>query len=224
MSIQLDLNKEIQLDLNKGISLDLNKGDFVNLSKNCLDDVVLRAGCGWNCRMVERRGFFGTHWVMEDVDLDLICVLEDDKGNVIDRVFFNRRSAPGLQLDQDDRSGSQQRVNIDQACQSLMKDNENILIRLDLIPAAISQIKIGVVIYNVERQRKLLSNHTFSMIDNAYCKLVDESGRRVLCSVKMSDRGGDNTAVLMAILKRYQGQWVFEAAEEYTTDDVLSFR
>ncbi len=61
------------------------------------------------------------------------------------------------------------------------------------------------------------------MIDNAYCKLVDETGRRVLCSVKMSEHGGDRTAVMMAVLKRYQGQWMFEAAEEYSYANVLTF-
>lgn len=223
MPIQLDLNKEIQLDLNKRISLDLEKGDFVNLSKNRLDNAVLRAGCGWNCRMVEKRGLFGKKRVMEDVDLDLICVLEDDRGNVIDRVFFNNRAVPGLQLDQDDRSGSAAWKDVDQECRSLNKDNENILIRLNQIPAQVAQIRIGVVIYNQARRQKGLPNHTFDMIDNAYCKLVDETGHRVLCSVKMSEHGGDRTAVMMAVLKRYQGQWMFEAAEEYSYSNVLSF-
>lgn len=224
MAIELDLNKEIQLDLNKGITLDLEKGDFVNLSKNRLDHAVLRAGCGWNCRMVEKKGLFGlTRRVMEDVDLDLTCSLEDAYGHVIDRVYFNHRAVPGLQLDQDDRSGSSGWKDVDKECRSLSKDNENIMIRLDQVPANVAQIRIGVVIYNQGRQTKGLPNHTFDMIDNAYCKLVDETGKRVLCSVKMSENGGDRTAVMMAILKRYQGQWVFEAAEEYSYAHVLSF-
>lgn len=224
MSIQLDLNKEIQLDLDKGITLDLEKGDFVNLSKNRLDHVVLRAGCGWNCRQVEKKGLFGfKRQVMEDVDLDLTCSLEDANGQVIDRVYFNHRSVPGLRLDQDDRSGSTGWKDVDQECRSLDKDNENIIIRLDQVPASVDQIRIGVVIYNQGRQMKGQPNHTFDMIDNAYCKLVDETNRRVLCSVKMSEKGRDRTAVMMAIIKRYQGQWVFEAAEEYSYAHVLSF-
>lgn len=223
MAIELDLNKEIQLDLNKGITLDLEKGDFVNLSKNRLDDSRLRAGCGWNCRMVKKRGFFTTKRVMEDVDLDLICVLEDDRGRVLDRVFFNNREVRGLRLDQDDRSGSEGYKDVDRECQSLNKDNENIMIRLDRIPANMAQIRIGVVIYNELRKKKGLPLHTFAMIDNAYCKLVDETGRRVLCSVKMSEKGNNATAVMMAVLKRYQGQWMFEAAEEYSNANVMTF-
>lgn len=224
MPVQLDLNKEIKLDLNKGITLNLEKGDYVNLSKNSLDNAVLRAGCGWNCRMVEKHGLFRTRMVPEDVDLDLICVMEDAEGRVLDRVFFNHRSAPGLQLDQDDREGSTGWKDVERECRSLDKDNENITIRLSQVPAQVSIIKIGVVIYNFGRQKMGQPKHTFSMVDNAYCKLVDETGRRVLCSVRMSENGTDRTAVTMAVLKRYQGQWVFEAAEEYSYADVGTYR
>lgn len=91
---------------------------------------------------------------MEDVDLDLICVLEDEQGRVLDRVFFNNREVRGLRLDQDDRSGSQGWKDVDKECRSLNKDNENIMIRLDQIPANVAQIRIGVVIYNEARRKK----------------------------------------------------------------------
>lgn len=224
MAVQLDLNKEVKLDLNKGITLDLKKGDFVNLSNNSLDSSVLRAGCGWNCRKVEKRGLFRSKMVSEDVDLDLVAVLEDANGTILNRVFFNRLQVPGLALDQDDRSGSDGYTDINAAVRSLSKDNENITIRLNMIAPQVQIIKIGVVIYNVGRVKQGLRPHTFEMIDSAYCKLVDETGKKVLCSVRMGENGGDHTAVVMAVLKRYQGQWVFEAAEDYVyADNVLDF-
>lgn len=224
MAIQLDLNKEIQLDLNKGIQLDLNKGDFVNLSKHSLDRMSLRAGCGWNNRQFVKKGLFFSRTVTEDVDLDLVAVLENADGQVIDRVFFNRLHVPGLTLDQDDRSGSEGVRDIERSLRSLDKDNENISIRLNQIAPNVAMIKIGVVIYNIARQKQGQSKHTFNMIDSAYCKLVNETTGQVLCSVRMGDNGGDHTAVVMAILKRYNGQWVFEAAEDYTyAANVLEF-
>lgn len=224
MAIELDLSKEVKLDLNKGITLDLEKGDYVNLSSNRLDSVTLRAGTGWNCRKVTKKGLFFSREVMEDVDLDLVAVLEDADGNMLDRVFFNRRKLPGIELDQDDRSGSAGQKDVNYMCHSTDKDNENITIRLDRIPPQVAQIKLAVIIYNEMRRKQGLPPHTFSQIDNAYCKLVDVKGRRVLCSVKMAEHGADRTAVLMANLKRVGGQWVFEAAEEYSYDNVASFK
>lgn len=222
MAIELDLSKEVKLDLNKGITLDLEKGDYVNLSANKLDSVKLRAGTGWNCKKVRKQGLFFSRDVREDVDLDLVAVLEDADGNFINRVYFNRHDLPGIHLDQDDRSGSEGYKDVDHFCRSLDKDNENITIQLDRIPSNVAQIKLAVIIYNEVRKQKRLPLHTFEQIDNAYCKLVDESGRRVLCSVRMGENGGDRTAVVMANLKRVGRQWVFEAAEEYSYDNVIS--
>lgn len=201
---------EIQLDLSKGISLDLSKGDFVNLTKNHIDSLDLRAGCGWNSTEIhQQRGLiFKRDYVSyKDVDLDLIAVLEDEKGQLLDRIFFHHRHGPGLILDQDDRSGSVGKIDINYVTQSPVKDNENIYINLRRVPREVKVIKLAVAIYD---------RNTFRDVTDAYCKLVDETNGRVLCSFRMSENGGENTCVHLANLKRMGNDWIFEAVGKYS--------
>ena len=208
---------EIQLDLKKGISLDLSKGDYVNLSKNRLDSLQLRAGCGWNSKEIHTpKGFFFKRDVVtyKDVDLDLIAVLKDRGGRTVDRIYFHHRHAPGLMLDQDDRQGTVGKIDIQAICSSPVKDNENIYINLDRIPPQIDMIKIAVAIYD---------RNTFEDVTDAYCKLVDETNGRVLCSVKMSEEGMNNTCVHLANIRRKGPDWIFEAVGTYSRERFNEF-
>lgn len=215
MSVNLDLSKEVTLDLSKGsTTLDLSKGTFINLSKNSLDNVKLRAGAGWNVKREKRRGLFFTQEVIRDIDLDLAVVLRDDNGSVIDKAYFGHKNASGVHLDKDDLTGSQGYLDIDKMCNSTAKDNENTTIELSKVDSRVSQIEIGVCIYN---------NFVFEDIDNAYCKLVDTTNNKVLCSVKMQNDGGRNKTVHMATLKRTPQGWVFESVKEYLPGRIGDF-
>lgn len=218
MAIELNLDKEIKLDLNKnsGITLDLEKGNFVNLSKNSLDKVKLRAGAGWNCKQVKTSGFFGFGATTKylDIDLDLAVAMRDEDGRLVKKVYFGNKSEPGVKLDKDDLTGSQGYIDIDKMCASTAKDNENTTIDLTKVPKDVTQIEIGVCIYN---------NFVFADIDNAYCKLVDETNKRVLCSVKMKNDGGSNKTVHMATLKRTTQGWVFESVKQYKSGKISEF-
>lgn len=218
MAIELNLDKEIKLDLSKGsgLTLDLQKGNFVNLSKNSLDKVKLRAGAGWNCKQVKTSGFFGFGGTTSflDIDLDLAVGMRDEYGELLYKVYFGNKTAPGVHLDKDDLTGTQGYIDIDQMCTSTKKDNENTTIDLSKVPKDVAQIEIGVCIYN---------NFVFSDIDNAYCKLVDETNNRVLCSVKMQNDGGRNKTVHMATLKRTTEGWVFESVKQYKEGKIGDF-
>lgn len=205
MPVTLDLSKEVKLDLTKGTTLDLSKGSFINLSKNNLDGVKLRAGAGWNTKLV-KSGFFGVGTRELNVDLDLCAICYDKYGNLVTSVYFGHKNAEGIQLDTDDLTGSSGRIDINRMCNSTAKDNENMTINLSKVSSKIEQIDIQVCIYN---------DYTYEDIDNAYCKLVDTTNNKVLCSVKLQNTGGRNRTVKMASLKKTAEGWVFESLKEF---------
>lgn len=217
MALELDLNKEIKLDLTKGsgLSLDLTKGQYVNLSKNSLENVTLRAGAGWNTHQEVHHGFLGRKIVTsKDVDLDLCLALRDDEGNLIEKVYFADKATKGVRLDKDDREGTEGYLDIDRMCASTEKDNENVQIILSKVNPRVTQIEIGVCIYN---------DFTYSDIDNAYVKLVDVTNNKVLCSTKMCNTGGHSQTIHFATLKRTTNGWVFEAIQEYLPYRITGF-
>ncbi len=211
MAINLDLSKEVKLDLNKGagISLNLDKGEYVNLSGNKLDSVRLRAGVGWNIKTQEQTtGLFlkRTTKVQKPIDLDLVLKLVSD-GEKVGAVYFGNKHAKGINLDHDDLTGSSNAIDVNFMCNSTAKDNENTTINLLRVNKHIDEIQIAICIYN---------NYYFEDIDNAYCKLVDETNNRVICSTIMQNDGGRNQTLHFASLKKTDdGQWVFEAVQEY---------
>jgi tellurium resistance protein TerZ len=202
----------LDLDLTKVEGIDLTKGDLLDLSKGGLETHKLRVGAGWNC--VEREmgsfmGFLFGKTQMLDVDLDLIAVLEDKNGRELERVYFNHKTDRhnAIRLDKDDRQGEAVRINIDYRCTNTCKDTENMTVILSNLPDNVQHVRFAVAIYD---------ENTFRDVPQAYCKLVDETEGRVLCSFKMSEDGGRNKSIRMLTLHRAGTSWTLEAIGEYT--------
>jgi Tellurium resistance protein. len=68
------------INLSKGQKIDLRKETGEKLTNFCV-------GVNWGAIETIKKGIFGSKKTIEDVDLDLSCVMTDGTGNLIDYIY-----------------------------------------------------------------------------------------------------------------------------------------
>ncbi|MFF5441620.1 TerD family protein [Streptomyces achromogenes] len=171
------------------MSVNLSKGQAISLEKN--DGATLtavRMGLGWQA--AKRRGLFGSR--TREVDLDASAVLFAGQ-EPQDVVFFRH-------LVSDDGSVRHTGDNlVGGAGQG--GDDEAILVDLQRVPARIDQIVFTV---------NSFTGQTFQEVQNAFCRLVDETNGQELARYTLAG-GGDYTAQIMAKVHRVGSGWTMTA-------------
>lgn len=178
----------------QGGLLNLQKDNILDLRKYSDSLSEVRVAAGWD---ISKKG--------SSFDLDLCAFLLDENGKHIAKVYYGDKRATGIYLDGDNLTGEGD------------GDDENIHVSLDKIPAKVSSIVFSVVIFSAASKRQ-----HFKDIDNAFCRLVDESNGKEICKFSLSNEGGDNTAVTFAELYRNDGGWSFRAIGTYSEDSIES--
>lgn len=171
------------------MTVSLTKGQSVALSSTSGSTLThVRMGLGWDA--VKKRGFFGG---MKDqaIDLDASAVLYDAAGTVIDQVWFKQlKSQDGSVVHTgDNRTGLGD------------GDDESIKVQLDHLPGNVSTI---VFIVNS------FTGQNFTQIENAFCRLVDETNGQEIARYELSG-SGTHTAQIMAKVSRSGGGWIMTA-------------
>ncbi|CAL9605493.1 MULTISPECIES: TerD family protein [Streptomyces] len=170
------------------MSVNLSKGQAISLEKN--DGATLtavRMGLGWQA--AKRRGLFGSR--TREVDLDASAVLFAGQ-EPQDVVFFRH-------LVSDD--GSVRHTGDNLVGGVGQGDDEAILVDLQRVPARIDQIVFTV---------NSFTGQTFQEVQNAFCRLVDESNGQELARYTLAG-GGDYTAQIMAKVHRAGSGWTMTA-------------
>jgi stress response protein SCP2 len=173
-----------------GRPVNLSKGQRVSLQKNDGTQLTLvRMGVGWD--PIKKRGLFGSR--EQEIDLDASAVLFADH-QPVDIAFFNHlRSNDGSVMHTgDNRTGAGD------------GDDESIMVELSRVPAHVNTIFFVVTSYE---------GQTFQQIENAFCRLVDESTRGELARYTLSG-GAPYTAMVMAKVYRDGGAWKMQAIGE----------
>jgi tellurium resistance protein TerZ len=171
------------VNLAKGQQISLGKSDGGALS-------VVRMGLGWQA--APRKGFLAKLIPREEIDLDASAVLFDDR-QPVDVVFFQH-------LVSDDGS-------VRHAGDNLVGgvgqggDDESIIVDLPRVPAHIDQI-----IFTVNS----FTGQTFQQVQNAFCRLVDETTGQELARYTLTG-GGAYTAQIMAKVHRSGTGWQMAA-------------
>jgi stress response protein SCP2 len=183
------------------MSVSLQKGQGVSLQKQDGSSLTLvRMGLGWD--PVKKRGLFGSREL--EVDLDASAVMFADQ-QPVDVAFFNHlRSNDGsITHNGDNRTGAGD------------GDDESILVDLPRVPAHVNTIFLTVTSYE---------GHTFEQIQNAFCRLVDETNGQELARYTLSG-GYPAQAMVMAKLVRHGNGWgmqaIGEAAQGRTALDLV---
>ncbi|MDT9594330.1 TerD family protein [Nocardioides zeae] len=168
--------------------ISLQKGQTVSLEKSGGGSLtVVRMGLGWDA--VTRRGLFRSK--QAEIDLDATAVLYDGRGGVVDQVWFQQlRSKDGSVVHTgDNRTGAGD------------GDDESIRVDLAALPA---QVTTMVFVVNS------FTGQDFSQIENAFCRLVDETTGEELARYDLS-ASGTHTAQVMAKVTRMTSGWSMTA-------------
>lgn len=170
----------------------LSKGQSISLEKRGgggLTRVVM--GLGWDVR--KKGGFLGglLGGGGGDIDLDASCLMFDRAGTLLDAVWFR-------QLVSEDGSIVHTGDNLTGAGDG---DDEQIKVDLTRVPAPVQTLVFTVSSFRGD---------TFDRIDNAYCRVVDETTGSEAARYDLS-ASGSHTAQIMARLTRNGDLWTMTA-------------
>ncbi len=203
------------------MAVSLKKGQGVNLRKSEYDLSQVTIGLGWD--VAQPSGVFKFLKSQEEYDLDAIAFLLDERGRVARRgseipgqqmlvggdiVFFNsmKHDSGCVWLTGDNRTGAGD------------GDDEQIIVRLESLPAQYARIVFVVQIY-----QGIQKGQNFGKVKNAFIRAVDRGGRE-MCRFDLS---GDKSyaghhSLLFAELSRQGGEWTFTAiGKPYEADSFV---
>ncbi|WP_055586338.1 TerD family protein [Peterkaempfera griseoplana] len=186
------------------MSVNLAKGQSVSLQKSSGESLsVVRMGLGW--KAAPRRGLFGTR--TREIDLDASAVLYADK-TPADVVFFQH-------LVSNDGSIRHTGDNLVGGV-GAGGDDESILVDLPRVPVHITQIVFTVSSY---------TGQTFQQVENAHCRLVDETNGQELARYELTGGGAHTGQIMAKVYRDGSGGWQMAAigspAKARTFQDML---
>ncbi|WP_406206326.1 TerD family protein [Streptomyces sp. NBC_01017] len=176
------------------MSVDLSKGQQISLTKSDGSSLTsVRMGLGWQA--APRKGFLAKLTGGSEIDLDASAVLFTS-GRIADVIFFQH-------LTSDDGSVRHTGDNLTGGA-GAGGDDEAILVDLARVPAHIDQIVFTV---------NSFTGQTFTQVQNAFCRLVDETTGTELARYTLTG-GGNHTAQIMAKVHRSGSGWQMKAIGE----------
>ncbi|MFE9599992.1 TerD family protein [Streptomyces hokutonensis] len=175
------------------MSVNLGKGQQVSLSKSDGSALTsVRMGLGWQA--APRKGFLAKLTGPREIDLDASALLFAGR-EPADVVYYQH-------LTSDD--GSVRHTGDNLVGGAGAGDDETILVDLGRVPVHIDQIVFTV---------NSFTGQTFAEVQNAFCRLIDETTGQELARYTLSG-GGTYTAQIMAKLYRAGGGWQLKAIGE----------
>ncbi|MFJ8044366.1 TerD family protein [Kitasatospora sp. NPDC096147] len=185
------------------MSVNLAKGQRVSLQKSSGESLsVVRMGLGW--KAAPKRGLFGSRTRQIDLDASALLYAEHTPSDV---VFFHH-------LVSNDGSVRHTGDNLVGGVGS--EDDESILVDLVQVPVHITQVIFTVSSY---------TGQSFAEVQQAHCRLVDESTGQELARYELTG-GGPHTGQIMAkVYRDGSGGWGMQAigapAKARTFQDML---
>lgn len=170
------------------MGVSLSKGQSVSLVKSGGGGLTrVRMGLGWDA--VKKRGLFGSR--SQSIDLDASALLFDTNRQLVDQVWFQQLTS---------RDGAVQHTG-DNLTGEGEGDDESIRVHLDGVSPAVAAIVFTV---------NSFTGQDFSQIENAFCRLIDETTENEVARYDLSG-SGRHTAQVMAKLAREGGGWSMTA-------------
>lgn len=188
------------------MAINLQKGQKISLTKEnggTLSRVVM--GLGWDAKKSSvglLKGMFGGGNSSNEIDLDASCVLFNDQNALVDTIYFGQlKSRVGSIIHTgDNRTGAGD------------GDDEQIIVDLDKVPVNVKSLVFTVSSY---------TGQTFDTVENAYCRLIDNSNNNEIARYTLSAQG-THTAQIMAKLYRHNGEWKMHAIGENGTGRTIA--
>ncbi|MFE3525481.1 TerD family protein [Streptomyces sp. NPDC059161] len=187
------------------MTVNLTKGQQISLTKTDGRPLALvRMGLGWQA--APRNGLLGRFMPPRDIDLDASAVLFSG-AHFIDVVYFNHLVSDdgAVEHSGDNRTGGT----------GAGRDDEFIRVNLPRVSARVDQIVFVV---------NSFSGETFEAIENAHCRLVDDTTGQELARYTLAE-GGPHSAQIMAKVVRRGAEWhmvaIGQAESGQTFQDLL---
>jgi len=161
------------------MSVNLSKGQSVSLTKSSGGGLTrVRMGLGWDA--VKKRGLFGSR--SQSIDLDASCLLFDATGTLVDQVWFRQlRTADGaVQHTGDNLTGAGE------------GDDESIIVELGRLPTSVQTLVFVV---------NSFTGQNFSQIENAFCRLVDETTGEEVARYELTGSGTHNAQIMSKVAR-----------------------
>lgn len=214
----------MSINLQKGQKIDLRKSSGEALTNFCV-------GVNWGAIETTKSGFlgFGTRKVVEDVDLDLSCVMLNQNGDLIDWIYspeyngwLSQNNIPlgklsskdgGFRHSGDDRQGD---VGGDDGL-----DNEIISVDLGRVSPDVDKVFFFLNIYLNQGQ-----NFDFAQIPFAKIRMYEGTPTRVNSVHSQYDIVTDSSyrgkgALILGKLYRRNGEWKFDAIGDPSDDKIF---
>jgi tellurium resistance protein TerZ len=208
------------ISLSKGQKIDLTKSNGDTLTNFCV-------GVNWGAIVTEKKTFWGTtKREVEDVDLDLSCVMTDANGEMVDYIyspdyngFLQKNNIPLGKLTTKDgalkHSGDDRKGDLD-GDDGL--DNEIITIDLNRVAPNVDKIFFFLNIYLNQGQ-----NFDFSHVPHAKIRMYEGTSTRVNTVFANYDIATNSSfsgkgALVLGKLYRRQNVWRFDAIGDPTAD------
>src|SRR3954467_2022397 len=171
------------------MGVNLSKGQSVSLVKSGGGGLTrVRMGLGWDA--MKKRGLFGKR--SQSIDLDASALLFNSAGQLVDQVWFQQLTSRdgSVQHTGDNRTGAGE------------GDDESIRVHLDGVPSVVQTIVFTV---------NSFTGQDFSQIENAFCRLVDESANDAEIARYELTGSGSHNAQVMAKVAREGAGWSMTA-------------
>jgi len=172
------------------MSVSLSKGQKVSLEKSGGGSLSrVRMGLGWDA--IKKRGLFGRA-KSQDIDLDASALLFDAGGQLVDQVWFQQLTSKDGSVHHtgDNRTGAGD------------GDDESIKVDLTQVPA-----NVATLVFTVNS----FTGQNFSQIENAFCRLLDETAGDTEIARFDLTGSGTHTAQIMAKVSRDGAGWSMTA-------------
>lgn len=183
------------------MGINLQKGQRISLKKEAPKLEQLMCGLGWDVAK-KKAGFLGGLFTTDfDLDASVLCLNKDGRIKS-DReiVFFGNLRHYSNAIDHlgDNLTGAGE------------GDDEEIIVKLPLIPENIHKLVFVVNIYNAFER-----NQDFSQVQNAFVRLVNLGNNQEIARYSLSGTGYQgSTGMIMAEITRVDDDWEMTARGE----------
>ena len=174
------------------MAINLEKGNSINLEKEIDGLRNIHVGLGWDAE--DSNG--------KEIDCDVSLFMIDENNKIPGEGFFvfynNLKSSDGAVVHQgDNRTGEGE------------GDDEVLNIDLSNVSSNILQMIFVVTIHDAEK-----NNQDFSMVNNAFIRIIDLDSNTELCNYALNDQFSDADSIQIGRIYRYDNSWHFEALEQ----------
>lgn len=172
------------------MSINLGKGERINLSKEAPSLKKVGVGLGWDTNHTDTG---------VDFDLDASVFMLGVNGKIPGEknfIFYNNLISPdgAVKHTGDNLTGQGD------------GDDETLLIELNKVDSAITELVFVVTIHEAEKRKQ-----NFGQVRNAFIRLYDQDTNKEVAKYELDEDFSKETAIEFGKLYKKDGQWRFQA-------------